>query len=147
MADFNFVHIEDSGTASTPLAGGGLRIDFVVDGTRHDNGAVDLNVSVTGSNFAVTDNAWAAVRVVLSRGDAEVWSDVVQTDQQCPAKGLFGGPTVRSGSRQLSVPAGIEFNRVGVKVRNIDNFDRETVDWAALVELAVEIIVTVAAAA
>ena len=134
MADETFVHIEDSGTANTPTAGNALRVDYVVDGTKHDNGAFDINVTVTGTNSAVMDNAWAAVRVVFLRDNNEVWSDVVQTDQQCPARG-FSGPTVRSGSRAISIPSGVSFNQVGVYVRNMDNFHDDKT-WSTLLALA-----------
>ena len=146
MPDTNIVHIENFGTANTPTAPDALRIDFVVDGVRHDNGSAEISCSVHGTNSAVFDNAWAAARVVLLLDGAEVWSFITRTDQQCPGRG-FGGATQRDGQRTEGIPQNIQFNQVGVKVANIDDAGGETLNWAALVELAATIIITAASAA
>lgn len=131
-------HFEDSGTANTPLASNGLRVDYTME---VDRKLMEVRGTVTAVNFAVTDNAWGAVRLaLLDSGNFEVFSTRFDADERCPARGL-SGPTVRQGSGTVAiVPKDLKFTHVATVAINLDNPGNGTLDWGQLIEAGLAII-------
>ena len=140
MPDQVLQHWEDFGTANTPTAKNGIRIDVVIEGVRRDDGVMEVHINVTTTNFAAFDNATGAVKVGLLNDNGAV-AEYVASSPRNPGRG-FQPPTVRQGFRSDVLPQNQSFKRIGLSFTNLDNPDGFTVDWQKIIELGVTIITT-----
>lgn len=140
MPDQVIRHWEDFGTANTPTAPSGIRIDVVVEGVRRGDGITEMHVALTTTNFAMLDNAVGAVKVGIMMDGETIAQYVVQSDRN-PGRG-FSAPTVRQGFRSEVLPTGLTFNRIGLVFANLDNADNITIDWQKVIEIGATILTT-----